>query len=808
MKLALPDASALAQNARPPTVQTAAKPGDDYTKNIPSGRTFEGVLGTAAGSQEDRAGVSFSGSSRLENNYRDQDEEDSRGGGGGKQQPPPPIGVRTNMNPLAAFSPEVRTGADGSATVALTLPDNLTRYRLVAIAVAGDKQFGKGESALTARLPVMVRPSPPRFLNFGDRFELPVVVQNQTDAPLAIDVAVRATNATLTAGSGRRVTVPANDRVEVRFPAAAAMAGTARFQLAATSSAGADAAELALPVWTPATTEAFATYGQIDDGAIKQPVALPGQVVTQFGGLQVETSSTQLQALTDAFLYLVSYPFECSEQISSRIAGIADLRDVLDAFKAPGLPSKAKLEAKVAEDLERLYSMQNYDGGFPFWKRGYESWPYLTVHVVNAMVRAKAKGFTVESDALARGLGYLREIERHYPHYYSPDTRRTITSYALYTRQLAGDRDVARAKGLIKEAGGVDKLSMEAVGWILGVVAQQPDAADERKAILRHLDNKVTETAAAANFTTTASDGAYLILHSDRRVDAVILESLIAEERGNDLIPKLVIGLLGHAKAGRWESTQENVFVLSALDLYFHEFEKVTPDFVAKVWLGDGYAGDHPFKGRQTDRFQIDIPMQTVADKAARGPADLVIQKDGKGRLYYRIGMTYAPANLQLAAADYGFTVLRRYEAVDAPTDVVRNPDGTWKIKAGARVRVRLSMVAESRRYHVALVDPLPAGLEPMNPALAVTGPVPQDPKPAKGADRYWWWWSTWYEHQNLRDERVEAFTSLLWEGVHEYTYVARATTPGTFVVPPTKAEEMYHPETFGRSSSDKVIVE
>ena len=29
----------------------------------------------------------------------------------------------------------------------------------------------------------MVRPSPPRFLNFGDTFELPVVVQNQTDAP-------------------------------------------------------------------------------------------------------------------------------------------------------------------------------------------------------------------------------------------------------------------------------------------------------------------------------------------------------------------------------------------------------------------------------------------------------------------------------------------------------------------------------------------------------------------------------------------------------------------------------------------------
>ena len=59
-----------------------------------------------------------------------------------------------------------------------------------------------------------------------------------------------------------------------------------------------------------------------------------------------------------------------------------------------------------------------------------------------------------------------------------------------------------------------------------------------------------------------------------------------------------------------------------------------------------------------------------------------------------------------------------------------------------------------------------------------------------------------------MRDERLEAFSTLLWEGVYDYNYIARATTPGTFVAPPTKAEEMYAPETFGRSGSDVVIVE
>jgi uncharacterized protein YfaS (alpha-2-macroglobulin family) len=728
----------------------------------------------------------------------------ANGGGGGAA--PAPIAIRSNFDPLAAFAPAVTTGAGGKASVEVTMPDNLTRYRVVALAVAGEKQFGKGESAVTARLPLMVRPSPPRFLNFGDTFQLPVVVQNQTDAPMTVTLGVRASNAAITDGRGRQVTVPANDRVEVRFPAAAEMPGTARFQVVGAAGKATDAAELALPVWTPATTEAFATYGVIDEGAIKQAVALPGKVVPAFGGLEVETSSTQLQALTDAFLYLVAYPFECSEQLSSRILAVVALRDVLSAFNAEGLPAPAAIESRVALDLERLESMQNGDGGFPIWSRGRESWPYLSVHTAHALVRAKAKGYKVSGDMLESATRYLRDIERRYPSYYGPEIRRVITSYALYVRNLAGDRDLPRVQGLLKEAGGADKLPLEAAGWLLAVVAGDADAATERKALLRHLDNKAVETAGAAHWSTSYQDGAHLLLASDRRADGVVLDALIDEQRGSDLIPKVVTGLLAHKKRGRWENTQDNVFVLLALDKYFQTYEKATPDFVARVWLGQGYAGEHAFRGRTTDRHAVDIPM---AEVARLGKGDLTIQKDGKGRLYYRIGMTYAPADLSLPAADHGFVVERVYEPVDAPGDVVRQPDGSWRIKAGARVRIRLTMVAESRRYHVALVDPLPAGLEAMNPALAVTGSIPQDPKAQAGAGkRYWWWTSTWYEHQNLRDERAEAFASLLWEGVHEYTYVARATMPGRYVVPPPKAEEMYMPETFGRGASDHVTVE
>ena len=784
-----------------------------YLNNMPIGRTFGAALGAAApadkapsASEPQAEGVLLR--AKLLKPAKTEalkEKDDDEGGRLAQRGGNAVIAIRSNFNPLAAFSPSVHTDAAGKATVEVKLPDNLTRYRVVAIAVAGDKQFGKGESAVTARLPLMVRPSPPRFLNFGDTFKLPVVVQNQTDAAMTVRVAVRTTNATLTEGAGRELSVPANDRVEVQFPAAAEMAGTARFQIVGTAGGSSDAAELALPVWTPATTEAFATYGVIDDGVIKQPVALPGKVVTQFGGLEVTTASTNLQALTDAVLYLVHYPFECAEQRSSRILAIAALKDVLAAFHAKDMPSASAMTASMAADIEHLSQMQNGDGGFAFWDRGYPSEPYLTVYVTSALGHARDKGFTVPAGILERAKPYLREIESHYPAYYPKEVRWAISAYALYTRKQLGELDIAKGKKLLAEAGGPAKLSMEADGWLLGTFAQNAGAADERKAIVRHALSQVSETAGAANFTTGYGDGNYLLLASDRRVDAVMLESLIQEQKDLDLIPKVVTGLLGHRKAGRWLNTQENTFALLALDRYFQTYEKTTPDFVARVWLGSDYAGDHAFKGRSTDTYAIDIAMKDVA---AHDKTDLTIQKDGAGRLYYRVGMTYAPASLQLAPADYGFVVERTYEGADDPKDVTRAADGTWHIKAGARVRVRLTMVNENRRYHVALVDPLPAGLETMNPALAVTGPIPQDPSEQKTRGAYWWWYGPWYEHQNLRDERVEAFASLLWEGVHKYDYVARATTPGSFVVPPPKAEEMYMPETFGRGKTDRVVIE
>lgn len=705
-----------------------------------------------------------------------------------------PIEVRENFDALALWDPEVTTDANGSATLALDLPDSLTRYRLMAVAVDGVDRFGSGEANLTARLPLQVRPSAPRFLNFGDDLELPIVVQNLTDDDMDVDVVLQTANLDIEGSQGRSVTVPANNRVEVRFPVSTESAGTARFRAAAVSADHADAATVSLPVYTPATAEAFATYGVVDDGTVLQPVLAPTGVIDEFGGLEVTTSSTAVQALTDAVLYLAEYPYRSADGHASRLLAIAALRDVLEAFDAEGLPTPAEFDAAVADDIAGLAALQNFDGAWGTWRRDNETSPYRTVHVMHALYEADANGYSVPDEVLEQGRWAIQNIERFIPNDWSPRSRDHVIAYSLFVRALDGDRDPGKAVA-IWDRNGLD-LGMDALAWIWPVVGDDAIQAE----IATHMNNAVAETAGAATFTTGYSDDANLLLHSDRRTDGIILDALITMDPDSDLIPKVVAGLIGNQRKGRWNNAQENAFILVALNRYFDTFEAVTPDFVARVWLGDLYAAEHEFEGRSVDSQRTLVPM---ADVIAGGDTDLVLDKDGAGRLYYRLGLRYAPDDFDLDPLDRGFVVERTYEAVDDEGDVWQDGDGTWHVKAGAEVRVSLTMVNDFRRTNMALIDPLPAGLEPNNPALAVTVEAPSGDEAALT----WWNW-TWYDHQNLRDDRAEAFAAYLWAGTHEYSYVARATTPGTFVVPPTRAEEIYAPEVFGRSDSDILVVE
>ena len=127
------------------------------------------------------------------------------------------------------------------------------------------------------------------------------------------------------------------------------------------------------------------------------------------------------------------------------------------------------------------------------------------------------------------------------------------------------------------------------------------------------------------------------------------------------------------------------------------------------------YLGNGVVMGRSMAVVEQQIPMKKLLEQK---PRELLLSKDGPGLLYYRLGLRYAPADLAIKAESQGFTVHRTYEPLaqggDAPDPeaVKKLEDGTWQIKAGALVRVNLTLVAKDRANYVVVDDPLPAGLE------------------------------------------------------------------------------------------------
>jgi uncharacterized protein YfaS (alpha-2-macroglobulin family) len=114
---------------------------------------------------------------------------------------------------------------------------------------------------------------------------------------------------------------------------------------------------------------------------------------------------------------------------------------------------------------------------------------------------------------------------------------------------------------------------------------------------------------------------------------------------------------------------------------------------------------------------------------------------------------------------------------------------------------VKLTVTAATDHRRVALVDPLPAGFEAVNPALA-DGKPPGPPSPTR--DR---WTPVTWNHPNLRDDRVEWFADHMAAGHDELTYQARATIDGHFTAAPATIEAMCQPDQHARTTREAITV-
>lgn len=726
------------------------------------------------------------------------------------------VSLRTVFATTAFFDAEVETDENGEARIDIPMPENLTTFRIMAVAVdqVAPDRFGSGESSVRVRKPVMIRPSLPRFANFGDTFEGSVMVDNQSSEAQQVLVGTRGLNVTLSGETQKLVEIPAGESREVRFDMAVEKVGKMRLQFAALSNLGRDATEVTLPIRYPATAKAFADYG-MTDSSVQRTIEPPADALPAFGGLELTFSSTAMSGLEDAVKYLVDYEYECAEQTASRLLPIFTLGKILDEFPIAGITDQIERNSLAKDGIEKLLRHQLYDGGFGYWKAD-ESWPYLTTWVTFALLEGKRAGFEVKADALERALGYIENFVRYgertrWGVYYDWTTR----AFGLWL--LSGEK---RGEGLFDVIWPHrDEMPLYARALLMSA-AQRYGRTRERDIVLDELRDGAVETARTIHFaearSEAASDGLRLLMHSNVQTDAIALMALLEIDATDTRLPKVIAAIMDDRdpkRGGIWMSTHANAWALVAASRYFETVEKDEPDFAARIWVDEKFAGQSDFKGRSMAKVEQRVPMDMLQGAATR---QLTVQKDGVGKLYYRLGLRYAPASLKLPAVDNGFTVYREYEALPGPDGKVdpdavkQTDDGAWIVKAGTNVKVTINLVVNDRANYVVVEDPLPAGFEGQNDKFVTSVGGGSSSTSASTRPYYdGWWWGWWYtfSHTDMRDDRMLLFADQLPAGVYTYSYTARATSIGKFLLPPVKAEEMYEPDRFGHGSSSSVTV-
>jgi hypothetical protein len=91
--------------------------------------------------------------------------------------------------------------------------------------------------------------------------------------------------------------------------------------------------------------------------------------------------------------------------------------------------------------------------------------------------------------------------------------------------------------------------------------------------------------------------------------------------------------------------------------------------------------------------------------------------------------------------------------------------------------------------------------------ATAAAVDVLEAERPDSASSEWSWWQRGGFDHVEQHDDRVVAAATRLPPGRHEFSYLVRATTAGTFSVAGARLEAMYAPEWMGRSEAVVVTV-
>jgi uncharacterized protein YfaS (alpha-2-macroglobulin family) len=243
---------------------------------------------------------------------------------------------------------------EGRGAVSFELPDNLTGWRVFAIATTPGDRVGLGDAKFKSTKLTELRPVLPNQLTAGDQFTAGFSVLNRSDTTRTLDVVLKAKGPIRQASPQdhhQAVTLGPFKRETVWLPVSTLGDGTIQLT-AVTDSLDQDALAQVLPVRKRVSLDDAASYGTTLSAGIDEPVRFPSRMIPNVGGISVTLAPSVLGNLDGAFRYVRDYPYLCWEQRLTKALMAANYRK-LRSYLAADLDSSPSPTYRATRSTRR-----------------------------------------------------------------------------------------------------------------------------------------------------------------------------------------------------------------------------------------------------------------------------------------------------------------------------------------------------------------------------------------------------------------------------------------------------------------------
>ena len=744
----------------------------------------------------------------------------------------PAVQVRSDFRSTILWLPDVKTDADGTATVKVKYPDSLTTWSATARVATAGNQFGIGNSSTRTKQPLIVRLQAPRFFVVGDQVTVSAVINNNTDQTMSVAPALNAEGLTVK-GEQSPVEVKANSETRVDWLVAVNHASQAKLKVEARGTRYADAMEKTFTVFEHGIEKFISRSGKMRGDSVAIKLDIPKERRAGSTSLTVQIAPSMATTMLDALPYLIDYPYGCTEQTMSRflpaVITAKTLRDLglkpetamhkifggieeasASATHPKGRRDLKELEASTKQSLDRLYDFQHADGGWGWWKEG-DSDHFMTAYVVWGMSLARQAGIDVKSEVIERAAAYLDKelVEEENSYDGQAWMLHSLAVYhAMRKTSVVGKFQQTAFDNLWNNR---DKLNAYTRA-LLALSAHNYGYHDRAKTLIANLENGVkTDSQPDTSIVQRGAqmsdpsvmgtahwgeDGVYW-RWSDGGVEATsfALRALLAIDPQNKLIEPVTNWLIKNRRGAQWSNTRDTAIVVLTLNDYLRVSGEVQPVIGYQLVVN----------GTPVTSKQI------TADEALSAPSKFAISRElirdgqneisivrsnGNGPIYFSAAAEFFSLEEPLKPAGNEIFVRRQYfKLINHPTllkgivsERVPLNDGET-VKSGDRIEVVLTVEAKNNYEYLLFEDLKPAGLEAVQIRSGESLFIRELKSGGGFTDRMRW------VYQELRDRKVAMFIDRLPEGIWQLRYEMRAEVPGAFHALPVLGHAMYVPE-------------